>query len=264
MGTCAPASCPPAPSRRGDRRWRLRPTGWSRSWNNRRDGMDEPERAEADRGGDEIVDCSVLMPVLDEERQIAASVAAMRSQQFDGRMEFIVADGGSTDRTREILEQLAREDDRLRVLDNPGRIASSGLNVGLRAARGHWVARMDAHTRYPEDYVALGVDRLRRGGTRWVSGPPIATGNSPVSRAMALALRGPLGRGGSRKWASEPDAAENEYELDSGVFAGVWERSVLLAYGGWDEQWVCNQDSEMAGRFLAAGESLVCIPARAA
>jgi GT2 family glycosyltransferase len=219
-----------------------------------------PER----RGGaDDGVQCSVLMPVLNEERHIAASVAAMRDQTFEGRMEFLVIDGGSTDRTLEILSELASEDPRIRILPNPRRSTPSGLNVGLAHARGRWVARMDAHTSYPADYVALGVRRLARGDTRWVSGPPIATGNGPVSRAVALALRTPLGRGGSRKWASDRDAAAGEYDLDSGLFAGVWERDTLLAFGGWDERWARNQDSEMAGRFLERGERLVCLPAMA-
>ena len=102
--------------------------------------------------------------------------------------------------------------------------------------------------------------RLRRGDTRWVSGPQVATGDGPVSRAVALALRTPLGRGGSRKWGTSDGAVTEEYELDSGVFAGVWERDTLLEYGGWDEGWPRNQDSEMAGRFLARGERLICLP----
>jgi hypothetical protein len=57
---------------------------------------------------------------------------------------------------------------------------------------------------------------------------------------------------------------DGEYELDSGVFAGVWERATVLRYGGWDERWQRNQDSEMAGRFLAQGERLVCLPQMAA
>lgn len=211
-------------------------------------------------GADDGVHCSVLMPVLNEERHIEASVAAMRRQTFNGPMEFLVIDGGSTDRTLAILRGLAAQDPRIRILSNPRRTTPSGLNVGLAHARGRWVARMDAHTAYPADYVALGVKRLGRGDTRWVSGPPIATGNGLVSRAVGLAMRTPLGRGGSRKWASDRSSAAVEYDLDSGVFAGVWARETLLAYGGWDERWARNQDSEMAGRFLERGERLVCLP----
>jgi succinoglycan biosynthesis protein ExoA len=226
--------------------------------------MEPPSLPEGRQGEEDVIDCSVLMPVLNEEHHIVASVAAMRRQRFDGQLEFIIADGGSDDRTRELLRELAQQDPRIRLVDNPRRIAASGLNVALRHARGKWVARMDAHTEYRDDYVALGVARLLEGGTRWVSGPPIAVGRGPVSRAVSLALRSPVGRGGSRKWAVEESSRDGEYELDSGVFAGVWERTTLLEYGGWDERWRCNQDSEMAGRFLARGERLICLPAMAA
>ncbi len=80
-----------------------------------------------------------------------------------------------------------------------------------------------------------------------------------MSRAVALALRTALGRGGSRKWHAANRPGE-EYELDSGVFAGVWARETLLEYGGWDEEWPRNQDAEMAGRFLGRGERLICLP----
>jgi succinoglycan biosynthesis protein ExoA len=218
--------------------------------------------------GTRAVACSVLIPVLNEERQIAESLRAMLAQECPGELEFLVVDGGSSDRTREIVAELAAEDPRIRLLHNPHRTAASGLNVGLANARGNWVARMDGHTRYPSRYVALGIERLAQGNTRWVSGPPIPVGRGAVSRAVALALRTPLGRGGSRKWAAEVGATgeageTGEYQLDSGVFAGVWERATVLEYGGWDEHWHRNQDSEMAGRFLARGERLICLPAMA-
>jgi succinoglycan biosynthesis protein ExoA len=213
---------------------------------------------------DAAVDISVLIPTLNEERYIEQAVAAMRRQRFEGRVEFVFADGRSSDRTREILESLAVEDPRIRVFENPNRTVSSGLNVALRHARGRYVARMDAHTEYPEDYLALGVARLRQGGTRWVSGPQVPVGHGPVSRAVAIALSSPLGRGGSRKWGTTGEGPADDYELDSGVFAGVWEHSTLLEYGGWDERWPRNSDSEMAGRFLGHGERLICVPAMGA
>jgi succinoglycan biosynthesis protein ExoA len=212
----------------------------------------------------ESVAVSVLVPVRNEERHIAASMAAMRAQRFPGSLEFLLVDGSSTDRTREILSELASKDPRIRVLENPRRTTPSGLNVALAHARGRWVARMDAHARYPEDYLALGVQRLARGDTRWVSGPQIPTGRGAISRAFSLALKTRLGRGGSQRWGDGRTAANGEFEVDSGVFDGVWERSTLLEFGGWDEGWPRNQDSEMAGRFLARGERLVCLPGMAA
>jgi succinoglycan biosynthesis protein ExoA len=216
----------------------------------------------------DAVDCSILVPVLNEERFIEPMVAAMRAQRFEGRLEFVFADGGSSDRTREILGELAREDPRIRVFHNPGRSVSSGLNVALREARGTWVARMDGHTVYPPGYVADGLARLGRGDSNWISGPQRARGHNAVSRAVELALESPLGRGGSRKWAPPASptspargsgSATDEFELDTGVFGGVWRRQTLLDYGGWDERWDKNEDSELAARFLRRGERLICL-----
>lgn len=209
------------------------------------------------------VDVSVLVPVLDESRSIDDAVASMTSQRFDGTVEFLFADGRSTDDTREKLERSAERDPRIRVFDNPRRGTASGLNICLREARGAYVVRMDAHTIYPDSYVQAGVDRLRAGGVAWVAGPQVPVARGPVARAIVAALSSRLGRGGSRRWAGDGDA-NAEYELDTGVFCGVWRRDDVLAQGGWDEAWPRNQDSEMAARFLAAGERIVCLPAMAA
>ena len=144
------------------------------------------------------VDASILVPVLNEERYIEASVEAMRRQRFEGTLEFLFADGGSGDATVSMLEAMAHEDPRIRVLRNPRGSVSSGLNVCLRHARGRWAVRMDAHTVYPDDYIQRGVARLAQGSTRWVSGPQIPVGHGAVSRAMALPLGGAFGRGGGQ------------------------------------------------------------------
>lgn len=205
------------------------------------------------------VDVSVLVPVLNEERHIRETVAAMQAQRFDGTVELLFADGGSEDRTREVLLELAREDPRIRVLENPRRRTASALNVCLAAARGEFVARMDAHTYYGDRYLAAGVERLGRGDTDWVSGPAVPLPTGPVSRGVALALASWLGRGGSRKWSEDVESA-GERELDTGVFGGVWRREAVLEAGGWDERWPINQDSEMASRFLDRGARLICLP----
>jgi glycosyltransferase involved in cell wall biosynthesis len=211
------------------------------------------------QGRGDRVDISVLVPVLNEERHIRETVAAMQAQRFDGTIELLYADGRSEDRTREILLELAECDPRIRVLDNPRRGTASALNVCLREARGEFVARMDAHTYYGDRYLAAGIERLGCGDTDWVSGPAVPKPTGLVSRAVALALASWLGRGGSRKWDEDAESA-GERELDTGVFGGVWRRSTVVDIGGWDERWPINQDSEMASRFLARGARLICLP----
>lgn len=210
------------------------------------------------------VDVSVLIPVLNEEHHIREAVAAMLAQELDGTFELIFADGRSEDCTRAILDEISAEDPRVVVLDNPGRHTASGLNICLRAARGEFVARMDAHTYYPSRYLAAGIERLQQGDTEWVSGPQVPQPTGSISRAVAIALGTWLGRGGSRKWREDDAAGGQEWDLDTGVFGGVWHRTAVLDIGGWDERWPINQDSEMAARFLRRGARLVCIPEMAA
>jgi GT2 family glycosyltransferase len=194
------------------------------------------------------VDISVLTPVLNDEEHIIKAADSMLDQRFPGTVEFIFVDGGSDDRTLEMLRELQREDPRVRILPNPQRGTAAALNVGLAAARGRFIARMDAHTLYPDDYLARGVERLREGDVAHVSGPRLPYGDGKWSRRVAMALMTPLGRSGERL-----------VEV-----SGVWARDALEAHGGWDEDWQDDHDSELAARIREAGHRTVCVPEMAA
>ena len=205
------------------------------------------------------VDVSVLVPVLNEEAHIRAAAQAMLAQRFDGEIEFIFVDGRSEDGTAAVLEELAASDRRVRLLDNPRRITPVALNLALAASRGDVIARMDAHTLYPPDYIARGLDRLRRGDAEHVSGPALPYGTGKWSRRVAMALSTRLGTGG----ADFRRLSEDEVDVDTG-FAGLWWRSTLEAQGGWDEGWRNDQDYELAARLRKAGGRMVCLPDMAA
>lgn len=208
---------------------------------------------------DEHIDVSVFIPTYNERRFIAECAARMREQSFDGAIEFVFIDGRSADGTREFLEDLARNDDRVRVLDNPARRTPNALNVGLAAARGEFVARMDAHTFYPPVYVAAGVERLRRGDVAWVSGPCLPLGSGTWSERVALGMQSPVGIGA----ATFRKLYDDEIEVDTG-FTGLWRRETLRDLGGWDEGWPINQDGELAGRVRSRGGRIVSLPEMAA
>src|SRR3954454_7577533 len=169
-----------------------------------------------------MVDVSVLTPVLNEEAHIRETVASMVRQEFDGEVEFLFIDGHSDDRTKAILEELALEDPRIRVLDNPQRTTAYALNIGLEASRGRYVARMDGHTSYPRDYLALGVARIERGDVEWVAGPQIPRGEGVWSRRVQMALETGLASIGSKRWVDGGAEPAGEIELDTGVFTGVF------------------------------------------
>ena len=202
---------------------------------------------------------SVLVPVLNEAAHIRDCVAAMRAQELAEDYELLLLDGGSTDGTRELLDELAGVDDRIRVLDNPARTVPHALNIGLREARGSVVVRMDAHTLYPPRYLADGLERLRRGDVVWVSGPALPHGVDAGTRRTALALSTRVGTGGSAfraEVAAETDGVTG--------FTGLYDRGFLESLGGWDEAWPVNQDAELAARVRKAGGRIVILPALAA
>lgn len=205
------------------------------------------------------ISISVLVPVLNEAEHLHEALGAMLDQTGCGEIEVLVIDGLSTDATREIVDRIAAVDPRVRLLSNPARRTPNALNIGLRAAHGEFVARMDAHCVYPPLYLAYGIERLRAGDVAWVSGPQLPLGRGRWSRRVALALGSPLGVGGAA-FRSMPTG---EREVDSG-FTGVWRRELLLERGGWDEGWPVNQDGELAARIRASGGRIVCLPEMAA
>src|SRR5260221_10001147 len=79
------------------------------------------------------------------------ALGQQKSTEFD--LEILVADGESDDGTAELLSAWLSREPRLRIVPNPGRIVSTGLNAALRIARGDVVVRMDVHTTYADDYV---------------------------------------------------------------------------------------------------------------
>jgi succinoglycan biosynthesis protein ExoA len=97
---------------------------------------------------------SVIMPVRNEAPYIERALEAVLAQDYPpGQLEVIVADGESSDGTCEIVRAVASKHASIRLVGNPGRFVSSGLNRALSEARGQVIVRLDGHGEYPPDYV---------------------------------------------------------------------------------------------------------------
>src|ERR1043165_7819916 len=95
----------------------------------------------------------IAIPALNEERFIEGVIRSLSASGGSLVKEIFVADGGSSDATRDIVRRLMKDDGRIRLIDNPGRIQSSGLNLILHEATASIFLRADAHCIYAEDYI---------------------------------------------------------------------------------------------------------------
>jgi succinoglycan biosynthesis protein ExoA len=196
----------------------------------------------------ELPSITIAMPCRNEAGFIETCLKGVQAQTYPrDRIEILVADGGSTDGTREILERLSREDGRIRVIDNPRRIQAAGLNQAIRAARGDVIARMDVHADYAPTYLEKCVEVLARTSADNVGGAARCRAKGAVQRAIAAALQSPLGFGGAS--FRDPEA---EGYVDT-LFPGAFRREIFDRVGLFDEGAVVNEDAELNQRILQAG-----------
>jgi glycosyltransferase involved in cell wall biosynthesis len=187
-------------------------------------------------------------------RECLDSVLAQIVGQED--VEILCVDGASTDRTREMVEEYAERDRRIRVLDNPQRIVPTGMNIGLRASKGAYLMRLDVHAEYPADYVEQALAALERTGADIIGGYAITQPgrDTGVARAIAASVSSRFGVGGSTF-----RTAGEEREVDTLPF-GTYRRALFEQVGLFDERLVRNQDNEIYGRVRRHGGKVMVSP----
>jgi glycosyltransferase involved in cell wall biosynthesis len=191
---------------------------------------------------------SVLIPCRNERQYIAGCIGSLLSQEApEGGVELIVADGMSTDGTRNLLDRLSQSQPSIRVIDNPGLIVSTGLNKAIEAASGYILIRADVHTTYASDYIRQCVHVLNESRADNVGGPWVAVGKGYVGRGVAAVFHSRFGSGGAR--SHDP---HYEGPVDT-VYLGCWRRECFDRIGRFDEALVRNQDDEFNLRLTRAG-----------
>jgi succinoglycan biosynthesis protein ExoA len=173
------------------------------------------------------------------------STLAQETENFE--CQIVIADGESDDGTREILDRLSADNPSIEVVNNPGRIVSTGLNLATSRARGEIIVRMDVHTVYNLDYILQCAKVLKATHAQCVGGAWRAKGIMPKQKAIADAFQSPIGSGGAQSRLTF-----YEGPCDT-VYLGCWWKKDLLGYGGFDELLVRNQDDELCLRIRKKG-----------
>lgn len=198
---------------------------------------------------------SVIMPVRNEGIFIRRSLGAVLTQDYPAeRLEVVVADGMSTDGTRDLIAEMQLSAPNLRVIDNPGKIVPTGINEGLRVAQGDVIVRVDGHTIIAPTYVTECVAALRRSGADNVGGRMVPKAEGAFGSAVALATSSPFGVGGARFHYSDKE------EWVDTVYLGAWPRAVFERIGFFDEELVRDQDDEFNYRLRKNGGRILLSP----
>jgi len=201
---------------------------------------------------------SIVLPCRNEERYIGACLDSILATTYPlDRIELLVVDGMSEDRTREIVAGYTARRSTIRLLDNRRCITPAALNMGIRAATGEIIMRMDAHVVYPPQYIPRLIDALQTSDADNVGGVilTLPADSSTMARAIAIGLSHPFGVGnayfrigvGAPRW------------VDSVPF-GCFRRELFDRVGLFDEDLIRNQDDEFNLRLIKYGGRILLLP----
>jgi glycosyltransferase involved in cell wall biosynthesis len=201
---------------------------------------------------------SIIIPCRNEEKFIGKCLESIIMNDFPKeKLELLVIDGMSEDKTREIINNYAESYTYIRVLENPRKVVPTALNIGIKNAEGQIIIRMDAHNIYSKDYISKCVQYLKKynvdnvGGI-WVTLPGADT---VIAQSIALALAHPFGVGNAyyRVGSKEPKLVDT-------IPFGCYRKDVFERIGLFDEDLIRNQDDEFNIRLTRNGGKILLVP----
>lgn len=193
----------------------------------------------------------VVIPVLNEARHIKKTLHDLLGS--DGAMKgvkIVVCDGGSTDATCEIVDEVAADHDNVHLLNNPDRLQSAAVNlaVAIAAEPQHRIlVRVDAHSHYPQGYVLHVADSMMAHKAEALATVMDTVGDSCFQRGAAWAMQTKIGSGGSAHRGGTTSGW-----VDHGHHAGFL-LETFRHVGGYDTSFVANEDAELDHRIGLSG-----------
>jgi cellulose synthase/poly-beta-1,6-N-acetylglucosamine synthase-like glycosyltransferase len=202
---------------------------------------------------------SVVIPCYNEERFIGKALEQLADQFPPHLYEIIVVDGNSTDQTRSIIGVFQERHRELTVaiVDNPARNIPTALNLGISAARGTIIARMDAHAVPCDGYIQRCVEVLETTTNAGAVGMPCVVkpgSGTKMARAIAAAVSHPFGIGDA-KYRLVSGGSQQE-SVDTVAFA-CFKKSLWSELGGFNESLLTNEDYEFNYRIRQSGRPVI-------
>lgn len=196
---------------------------------------------------------SVIMPVRNEAAFIGRSLGSVLAQDYSPeRMQILIADGMSSDGTRQIISEIQQRNHHVITIDNVGEIVATGLNTALLQAKGEIIVRVDGHCEIAPDYIRRCVSHLTNDSVEAVGGPVETVGESYVARVIATAMSSRFGVGDSAF-----RVATDKTQLTDTVAFPAYKRAAIDRAGPFDEELVRNQDDEYNYRLRKLGVKIL-------
>lgn len=203
---------------------------------------------------------SVVIPCYNEERFIGKALENLIDQYTPEDYEIVVVDGMSEDRTREVIAvfQQSHPELSIRVVDNPTRRIPHGLNLGIAAARGEIIARVDAHAAPSVGYISRCVEVLSEGKAAVVGMPcRVQPGADTITaRSIAIAVSHPFGIGDAHYRLGGGEGRAAQEEVDTVAFA-CFRKSLWSELGGFDQKLNTNEDYDFNYRVRLRGDTVM-------
>ena len=207
---------------------------------------------------DTAVRVSIVIPCRNEEPFIGPCLESIVVSDYPKTdLEVLIVDGMSQDGTRAIIEEYTRRYEWVRRIDNPRGIIPVAMNLGIAAARGAVIMKMDAHSTYDPLYITICMRYLDTHRVDGVGGVLRTVPRRPslAGRSIAASLSHVFGAGTSyfKTGVLRP-------RLVDAVAFGCYRRGVFEKVGLYNEDLVRSSDADLNVRLRQAGCRLLLVP----
>ncbi len=198
---------------------------------------------------------SVVVAVYNEEDFIFDCITSLLEQDYPkDKYNILIVDGNSSDRSRNIILDMAKSSKNIVLLENPMRKIAKAFNIGINFSSNDIIALMSAHAIAANNYISLCVKYLNETGAGNVGGIMVTEGKGFWGECIALGTSSTFGIGNSKHRYSDKSG------YDDAGWPGAFWRTTLLDIGGFDESLGLNEDDDLNYRLVKSGQRLFHTP----
>ena len=201
---------------------------------------------------------AIVIPTLNEERFISRCLNSIIKQTYEfEKMDVMIIDGGSNDKTKDIVAEYQKSHQNIRFIENKKKIQSVAFNIGLKKSTAPYIIRLDAHAEYDSKYISLCIENLKQDEKRGNVGGRcniLPFNQSIWAQTNAILNHSRFGIGGAAFRVS------NEAHNTDSVPFGAFPRKVIDQIGGMREDLPRGEDNEYNSRIRKAGYKIFFDP----